>query len=443
MSSPITFGGFNNIDFNAVLNLMMQQATVPRTLLASQQTNLQNHSSIFTTLASRLSALSSAAAALNDPKAASGRATTSTDDSVVSSSSDATAVMGTYDVVVSHLAQSQVTTSSSLLDDTDQTVVANGGSLVIGGVTVDLSGQSVTLQGLADAINATDKIGVTATVVSPTSGKYELVLTGNNTGAANAFSITNDLTLGGAQPLVTFAGNTRSAADAELTVNDVAIRNASNVVTGAIPGTTLTLHRKSTVDVSISVTQDTSTATSTVMNFVGAYNDLSTFVQAQGNDSSGIGQDPLLKTMWAQLRSTIGARYAAGGTQPALAAIGVGFDKTGKLTVDSAVLSDALTNHEADVNRLFAGDGVNSGVFSTLGSFIDSYVKDGGLLAGNQQRITDQVARMSDQLAAMDDRLAIQKQSLQQQFTATDALMTQLTSQAGTLTNLNSGYRLF
>ena len=202
MSSPITFGGFNNIDFNAVLNLMMQQASVPRTNLATQQTTLKNQANIFTTLATRLSALNSAADALNDPKAASGRATTSSDDSVVSASTDATAVMGTYDVVVSKLAQSQVTTSSTLLNDADQTVVANGGTLTIGGVVVDLSDKNVTLQGLADAINATDKIGVTATVVSSTPGKFQLVLTGAKTGAANAFGITDGMTLDDETPLV-------------------------------------------------------------------------------------------------------------------------------------------------------------------------------------------------------------------------------------------------
>ena len=38
MSSPITFSGFNNIDFNSVLNALMTQASQPLTALQTRQT---------------------------------------------------------------------------------------------------------------------------------------------------------------------------------------------------------------------------------------------------------------------------------------------------------------------------------------------------------------------------------------------------------------------
>ena len=41
MSTPITFSGFNNIDFNLVVNSLMQQASQPLTSLQTQQKALQ------------------------------------------------------------------------------------------------------------------------------------------------------------------------------------------------------------------------------------------------------------------------------------------------------------------------------------------------------------------------------------------------------------------
>ncbi len=40
MSSPITFSGFNNIDFNVVVNSLMQQASLPLHSLQTQQKSL-------------------------------------------------------------------------------------------------------------------------------------------------------------------------------------------------------------------------------------------------------------------------------------------------------------------------------------------------------------------------------------------------------------------
>ena len=99
---------------------------------------------------------------------------------MLTATSDTDSIPGIYDVMVNELARAQVTASSSRQADTDDTVVATGGSMTVGGKTVTLSG-GVTLQGLADAINGTDDIGVTATIVNTTGG-YQLVMTGKDTG---------------------------------------------------------------------------------------------------------------------------------------------------------------------------------------------------------------------------------------------------------------------
>ena len=65
MGSPITFSGFNNIDFGQVLNLIMQQERAPIATIEAQQKNLQAQNSAFATLATKLAALKSVASDLS------------------------------------------------------------------------------------------------------------------------------------------------------------------------------------------------------------------------------------------------------------------------------------------------------------------------------------------------------------------------------------------
>ncbi|MEI6668826.1 MAG: flagellar filament capping protein FliD [Acidobacteriota bacterium] len=449
MSSPITFSGFNNIDFGSILNILMAQAKVPRDTLATQQTALQTKTTAFGTLATKLSSLSSSSDNLTSSTVTTGRTATSSDATVVSASAANGAVAGTYDIVVNALAHAQVTVSTAPVppqSDANTTVVADGGTLKIGTTaTVDLTGKSLTLQGLADAINATADTGVTASVISPTAGTYALMLTGNATGATSSFALTNSLTLGGGASKMAFAGNAMAASDADITVNNVSIKSATNTITGGAPGTTLTLLKKTAAgdSVTVNVSKSSDSTKTQVQGFVDAYNELVTFIQAQGTGTDAIGRDPLLQSMWSSLRSTINSSYTAGGTQTTLASVGVGFLAGGKLSLDTSALDTALASSESNVAKLFGGDGVNAGVFSSLRDIIDSYADSGGLINSTMDRLDAQVLSMNTQLANMDARLETKRLALQQEFTAADSLMSQLTSSAGSLTNLGNQYRLF
>lgn len=68
-------------------------------------------------------------------------------------------------------------------------------------------------------------------------GVFRLVLTGINTGEANAFTVTSNLTGGTG---VAFGANAVEAADAELTVNSLPVSSTSNTLENVIPGATVT-----------------------------------------------------------------------------------------------------------------------------------------------------------------------------------------------------------
>lgn len=437
MGSPITFSGFNNIDFNSVLEALSAQERQPVQQLETQQFQLQRQRAAFGTLATRLGAVESAARDLSSVTAFSAATASVSNESVARASASNGAVAGTYSLVVNQLAKAQVTTTVGTTPDADTTVVASGGSLTIGDTTVTIAGD-VTLQGLATAINETTGIGVSASVVRSGSA-YQLVLTGRETGADQAFTVTNALT-GGAG--VTFAAsNAQNAQDAAFTLNNVPVNSASNTVEDAIPGTTLTLRQESPTPVTITITADLSSVEELVKKFTSAYNDLVTFLDQQakayGNkERDNIGGDPLVRQLRNSLSRVIGGEVGTGDSYTSLAQVGLTFSRTGQLEFRSADLRAALAADRTAVTNLFKGGSGFDGAFSRVRNAIANYTSSGGLIPTAQTRLDDQLSKIGDRIDELERRLAIRKEALQKEFIATDLAIAQLNASMGQLGSL-------
>ncbi len=446
MGSPITFSGFNNIDFTTVLNALMQQESLPLTALQTKQATINAENGAYGVLATKLAALDSAASALSDSSTVTKYTPSSSDPSAVSVSTGAGALAGRYDVVVSQLARAQVTSASTTSPDADTTTVADAGVLTIGGVAVTISG-AVTLQGLANQVNQTAGIGVSASVIQSAPGAFRLVLQSNDTGQANAFGVVNGLTGGSGVSFLDTDGdgiagnsdadNAVSAKDASLTVNNIAVTSTTNTLTGAIPGATLTLNQQDpAATIAVTVGRDDGDLTSRVSTFISAYNDLVAFSNSQRTAAAGgtagtLARDPVLSGVLNQLRASLLTGYA-GGTYGHLAEIGISLDRTGLLTLDKDTFSSAAAAHPADVARLFTGD-ANDGAFAAVHSLVAQYTQAGGFVSSAEAQLNDQLTRLSSSISDLQNRLALKRAALQREFTAADTAMAQLNSQSSAL----------
>jgi flagellar hook-associated protein 2 len=447
VSTPITLSGFNNIDFGSIVTQLMARERLPEVVLQQQQTTLKSQVANLSELSTKLSALDSAATALAGASSLSGRSVSNSDTSAISVSAGATTPTGTFDIVVNELARAQVTASTSTVADADTTVVANAGTLTIGGVDVTLSG-ATTLQGLADAINGTSNIGVTASVSQSDATHYALVLTGNQTGSANAFTITNGLSGGSG---VTFGSNAVAATDASITVNNVAVTSSTNTFSTAVPGADVTVQRKDPAKtITVTVNADTAAAKQAVGTFVTAYNDLAAFVQnqqttANHKDAGSLGHDALLRSASQALRQTLGGANTADSTFQYLSAVGVGFSRTGELTFNAATFDQAAssTSGLAHVQSLFAGQGATPGLFDSVHDSLSIYNAADGLVAAAQTARTTRISALDGDIADFEARLAIRETSLRAEFAAADQAISALNSQTNSLTSLGSQYRLF
>jgi flagellar hook-associated protein 2 len=452
MATPITFSGFNQIDFNVILNAVMEQESRPLQALQAQQKALQATDSSYGQLASKLDALRTATTALSRSSSLVTYAATSSDTTAVTVSATRSASAGTYDIVVNELASAQVTVSQTWSPDTNTTAVATGGTLTVGSATITLTG-SVTLSELKDAINANSTSPASASIIQTAPGQYRLLLTAKEAGQSNGFTIQNGLTAS----TITFtdtdndnisgdsaADNSVQALDADVLVNNVQVTSDTNTLDSVIPGVTLTLLKKNTTAV-VNVTRDDDDLANRVEAFATAYNDLVKFADEQAlagkNGKSGnLASDSVLKGVRRELRTALLGAHGS-GTFTRLSEVGLEFTKTGQLTLDRAALTEAIGSDPTAVSDLFANS--SSGAFVGIDTLLKEYTNAGGFVPDARARLTDELQRLGRRMDDVQARLAVRRAALQKEFIAADLAMSRLNAQRSAIASFGANLSSF
>ena len=287
---------------------------------------------------------------------------------------------GTYSVEVTSLAGAQALASRDVFADRDATSVGQGTlTLNVGDKTTNLTIDSSndTLQGLANAINDSDA-GVSAGVIDTGNG-FQLVLSADETGTANAVSISVSGDTGGTdtdnQGLSRFAFNTGmdtdaglqetiAASDAVMKINGVEVTRSTNSFENVIDG--LTFDITETGSSTIKVQQDLGAVADRVQGFVDKFNSLQSTIDSLAgfNAEAGVGSlltgDSTVRSIQNQLRQVL-TRVVPGlenSSVRSLADVGITTNfETGGLEFDRAKFEEQLKNNPDDVTALFAEQG--------------------------------------------------------------------------------------
>lgn len=464
----------SGLDVKGLVSQLMAVEQQPLTLLDTQEASYQAKLSSLGSIAGAVSSLQSAAQALATASASTYAAQVS-DSTVLTAKATAAAIAGNYSVVVdgSKLAQGQKlvaparsSTSAPIGSGASTTLTIafgtiSGGPPVNGqysnaGFTANpgktplsltIDGSNNTLAGIRDAINAAHA-GVSASIINDGSGTpYHLALTSNDTGAANStqLSVSGDGALGlllGYDPTATTQNfnETQTAQNAQFTVDGVAITSATNNVSDAIPGVSLSLAGKPGINtVTVSVQRDSSVLKSALGALVSAYNSANTTIAgttAKGAVMQGVGG---VLNLQRQVRSIFSSTQHTGGAYTNLSQLGIGFQKDGSLILDSAKLGTALSANIGDVSSLATAIG------NALSSAADSMLGTTGPLSSQIDSINRSIADIGSRRTRMQDHYDAIQQRYQTQFTALDTLIsnmnstsTYLTQQFASLQNLNS-----
>jgi flagellar hook-associated protein 2 len=292
---------------------------------------------------------------------------TSSDDSTISATPTNPTSNGSYSITVSSLAQTQSSASSNFAS-TSSTATGTGTLTITTGtnspVTVTIDSSNNTLAGVCNAINAANA-GVTATIINDgTSSPYRLVLTANNSGTANAFSVTENLSGGQALNFKLI----QNPEDAQFKVNGVPITRSSNSISDVIDGVTFNLEAETSAPVTLTISQDTNSIVSALNQFISDYNNVNSFINSQfaynstTNTAGVLSGDSTLRniqsTLQNQLIQIISNQFTS---YSVLGQVGVDFNDDGSLSLDEGTFEAALTSDPQGVAALFLGDGTPPG----------------------------------------------------------------------------------
>jgi flagellar hook-associated protein 2 len=439
-TSGITLSGFNGIDFNSILDAVMQYEKLPLQGLLDDQKKIQNKDSAFVSLSGMISAMQTPVSALGSATAFSSLAAASSDTTIATVSAAEEAVVGQYDVSVTQLAKAQVTKSTNGYSASTD-IAATGGS-----ISVTINGQTsealtitagTSLADLARQISSAD-MGVNASVVNDGTN-YKLVLTSSETGATNGFTINNSLT-NSSGAAVAFAagqnattGNAQNAQNAILNVSGLDIQSASNTVSNAIPGVTMTLIKAG--NVSVSVTNDYSSIKDNLKNIVSQYNKLRQFYSQQTKGT--LGNDPVLREILNDIKSVLLTPNSNGGRYQYLAEIGLELTSNGDLKLDETKLDAAIGSYSADVQKLFHGPNGTDGIFNALQTTLKNLDGTAGLIKTTRDSLQNTLDKFDDRIQQQQRLLEIRRQALMKMYAAADEAISRLNQMSSSISNLN------
>ena len=462
----ITASSTTALDVPSLVSQLMAVERQPIDKLNTKITNYEAKISSFGTLSSLVSSFQTAAKGLNTGLQK--LAATPSDPSVLSATAGSSAVPGSYAVNVSKLAQphnlvaaGQASSSAAIGNGAATTVTfdlgtISGGTLTDGvysgaaftsngngSASITIDGSNNTLEGIRDAINAA-ALGVTATIVNDGSGTpYRLALTSSSSGVSNSIKITTSGGDGAIDSLLGYdpAGTqhltqTLAAQNAQLTVNGIAITSASNTVSEAIQGVTLTLKNTTATPASLAVARDTTAIETAASGFVDAYNALGSQIKsrsAYGTSTSNGGAlagDGTLRLMQDQLRGIFNTP-ATGGTLTSLAQVGIAFQKDGSLALDSSKLDSAIAANFSDVTNLFSS---STGYATRLEKWAKSALQAGGLIDTRTQSLNKYVKDRNEEIDRLENRMTALQKKYTAEYTNLNLMLSRMNSTSTFLT---------
>lgn len=320
------------------------------------------------------------------------------------------------------LASNAVADSNVSLGAGTMTITTNSGNF-----DVTLVGGADSLADLADAINQSGA-SVTASIITDNDGA-RLVLEGQE-GADQVFEVTGDFADYSFPSDGTGMTLVSEAADALITVDGVDLRYGSNIIENAIPGVSIVLKAASAGTlISISGDQPTSTVADLVSEFVDAYNQLRTALNAAtssgaSSDSAGpLAGDAGIREMVLSLGRIGAATLVDSGPYRALSDIGVRTTRDGTLSINKDRLDAVLTSDPEAVSNMLdplVTDDNNPGIAGVLQAIRDRLQGDNGALKSSQNRFDQIKANLSEAREKLDNDSERYQTQLQQSFANMD-----------------------
>lgn len=393
---PAGLGGGSNLDVEGLVNdLIKAEGAPPTNRLDQKEVQIQTNISAMGSFRGALADIQGSLSPLRNAEDMRKVAASSSDDEIVSVSANKDADEGQFSVEVVQLAQAHRLTSESFKSELDPIGSGNlsfqfgkvdpqSGQFVVNDKAtvknIIINDENNSLRGIAQAINQAD-FGVRASIINDGVG-YRLAMSSAATGEINSLRIAvndNDTTNQDQQGLSRLAydaspgGNmnlieTAKAQDAVVLLDGIEIASASNEVSDAIKGVTLSLQATTGKEpVQIKTAFDVQGVKDSIQGFVELYNTLIDTIQSvagydpETKEAGPLSGDSAIRGVAEQVRRVVGSSFNGVNEDfGSLASIGIQTQRDGKLTVNDSKLQSAIEEDMLQVSKLFARAGSTS-----------------------------------------------------------------------------------
>ncbi|UXC64320.1 flagellar filament capping protein FliD [Ligilactobacillus agilis] len=439
--------------------------------------NLNEQTTAWKNISASLSDLKTALNYLKDDDQYYTKATSSSNQNVATISASTESGIGSYSIKVSQLATSMKISGGipAVLGTTDadssQKLNLTGSlnlTSSVGTATLNIN-DSQNINDIATAINkltvtvkddkgkdVVKSLGITATVVA-----NHLILRSVATGKDNTISVSS--TDGTADSLgLGSQAHSVAGQDAVYNIDGYDLTSASNTITNAINGATITLTGLSAkeadgtlADTTLNVTHDTTYLEAAVENFVNKYNatmkylndyaKIDTSTDNLDEKQNGVLEDDSaasrLKSELARLAVSLGVdtdsktgqKIDTGMTSSKL---GISVDRDGIMSIDAEKLTKAIDsgNGIETIKNFFYNTtgriskeehGYVTGFLETIKAYNEpDYVKNTkGIINDKLEMYSKQIKDLNSDVTDLETRLATKRESLINQYSAVDAAM--------------------
>ena len=461
MATITSLGVGSGLDLNTIVTQLVSLERKPLQQMQSNANALNSKVSLYGKISSLFSSLKDASNKLTEPSLWQSTKVTSSDANTVSVSASAGAATGNYAVAVQALAGNQTLAAGSAQPAATDLVGAGTLTLQSGRWNSDPSAFTAgtasalqievsagdTLQSLRDKINSAGA-GVTASLVTDANG-VRLTMRSDASGVANGFRLSvadGDGNSADSAGLSRFAYDPpggvagmdlkKAAANAAATVNGIPVESATNEISGAIDGLTLTLRGITTgTPVNLSATRDRDAVVAGIKTFADAYNALAGYLgeQTKYDATSKVGGplqgEAAANSMQSQLRSIINASSGASSVYSRLSDVGLQVQRDGTLKIDDAKLT-AASNNPAELKKAFANSdslvSSNNGFARRYSTLASQALGVDGTVTARTQGLQKLLTKNGDDQTRLNDRVDQFQRRLVAQYTALDGNLSKL-----------------
>ncbi len=235
----------------------------------------------------------------------------------------------------------------------------------------------------------------------------------------------------------------------KFTLDGLTIYRASNQVSDALSGATISLKEVQTDPLDFTIGPDTEGIKSQIADFVTKYNSIvtqlvgSTMVDGDLGLRGVFAGDPTMRSLRFNLRTDIAATVTSqsAGQVQSIAEIGISISEDGSLSLDDEdAFEDALESNPAALKALFTG---SDGIAVRLETRLKSYLGADGILDNRVDVLDDSIRRFNTDLKAFDERMGRREAQLRLQYAKIQEAISGFQSQQRFLGSFGGGGGLF